>query len=171
MHKRSVTIALFMILVFGACIQIDDPPNVPVISYSGHESGYCYDDLGNEAKCIRLTFRLEDGDGNFGLKENDTLPPFTDEYKHNFYYNLYLYNGEEFIIWNDLIINYFDIPYIEPQGQNKVLIADVSIDISFVAGTLPYDTLLIDFYVYDRELNQSNIAETDTIIFLNMIRR
>ncbi len=165
MQKISSFIFSFILIAFGACIEIDDPPDVPVISYTSHEAGFCYDELGNESKCVRLNFKLEDGDGNFGLKNSDTVSPFTGEYKHNFYYNLYYYNGSAFTDWNDLIINYYNIPYIEPQGQNKVLIADISIDILFPVSFLPYDTLKIDFFVYDRELNKSNLAESDTIVF------
>ncbi|ALO17106.1 hypothetical protein L21SP5_03495 [Salinivirga cyanobacteriivorans] len=164
MKIKTPHIALILVLISG-CIEIEDPSNIPEIKYKNHQVSYCEDNLGNENKCIDLSFELKDGDGNMGLLDSDTTPPFTGIYKHNFYYDLWVFEDGGFQLWEDLAINYFDIPYIVPQGQNKILIADVSIDLSFSTSTLPYDTMMLSFYVYDRDLNQSNIEYTDTIIF------
>lgn len=147
------------------CINIEDPENIPHIEYKEHDASFCEDQLGNLNKCITLTFNLKDGDGNMGLLDSDTAPPFTGIYRHNFYFELFVLDNGTFAPWEGLAINYFDIPYLVPQGQNKILIADVDIDLSFPVNSLTYDTLKIEFFVFDRALNQSNVASTDTIFF------
>jgi len=160
-------IFIIFIIIFGVigCIKIEKPSEIPEITYLNHTSGFCQDQLGNQNKCVTLHFQLKDGDGNIGLSETDTIPPFTDIYSHNFYYNVLIPSGDSYIPWNALTINYFNIPYIETEGQNKVLIADVKIDMSFPVNTLANDTIAISFYIYDRALNQSNVEYTDLIIF------
>lgn len=157
---------IFIIFISG-CIEIENPSDIPEITYTAHKAYYCIDELENENKCIRLSFHLKDGDGNIGLRQLDTINPFTGIYAHNFYFDMYIHKNDGFELWNDLQINYFDIPYIVPQGQNKTLIADVNIDMSFPVSRLTYDTLLLHFYIYDRAQNQSNTEISDTIIFTN----
>ncbi len=164
MKIKLIYILTFAIFSTG-CINIEDPSNIPEVQYDSHEAFYCSDNLGNDNKCIVLNFKLKDGDGDVGLLDSDTIPPFTGIYQHNFYYDIFVLKGNTFQFWDNLAINYFDIPYLVPQGQNKILIADVSVDLSFSISTLPYDTMKISFYVYDRALNTSNLETTDTIIF------
>lgn len=163
--SKNIVFWLSSVFLLTSCIEIDTPKTIPVIEYSYSNSGYCEDEFGNLKKCLALTFHLEDGDGDIGLKEGDTLPPFVDEYRHNFYYNLYVLENGEFRMYDEIIANYFDLPYIEPQGQNKTLIADITIYLDFFAQTFEYDTVKLDFFIYDRQLHQSNIATTDTITF------
>lgn len=160
-----ITILIFSILIFSTCIKVENPSDIPEITYKKYTADYCTDQLGNQNKCISLYFKLKDGDGNIGISNSDTLPPFTGIYSHNFYFDLLVRSENQFLPWNGLNINYFNIPHIEPEGQNKILIADVQIDLSFPINILTYDTILISFYVYDRALNQSNTVLTDTIIF------
>lgn len=164
--NRLIKYAICLTGLFAiSCVEIENPSDIPEVIYTAHEAEYCTDELNNQNKCITLSFKLKDGDGNIGLTENDTTDPFTGIYQHNFYYDVLIYKQGEFIDWQGLDINYFDIPYIEPEGQNKILIADIDIDISFPVSTLNYDTLMLSFFVYDRALNQSNTALSDTIIF------
>jgi hypothetical protein len=162
---RTTIFILFLFFGLSACIEVENPSNIPEITYQRHTADYCIDQLGNQNKCISLFFKLKDGDGNIGIRNSDTLPPFTGIYKHNFYFDVFIptENGNQ--PWDELSINYFNIPYMEPEGQNKTLIADVQIDISFPINSLPYDTILISFYIFDRALNQSNTEMTDFIIF------
>jgi hypothetical protein len=162
--KKIQILALASLFISG-CIKIEKVSDIPEIIYSYHTSAYCEDQLGNQNKCVSLYFQLQDGNGDIGLSESDTLPPFTGVHSHNFYYDVLIPQGDNFVSWPDLSINFFNLPYIEPDGQNKVLIADVKVDMSFPVSSLNYDTIIISFYVYDRALNQSNIEITNKIIF------
>jgi hypothetical protein len=163
--KKTVFIILASFYCFASCIDVENPSDIPLISFNKSTANYCQDELGNLNKCVSIYFTLKDGDGNVGLSESDTLAPFTGIFSHNFYYNVFIPSSNGFISWEDLSINYFNIPYIVPDGQNKILIADIEINLSFPVFSLTSDTLLINFYVYDRALNQSNTAFTDTIFF------
>lgn len=156
---------LFLLFGVTTCIETDETPTIPEITYLSHTSAYCEDEIGNLNKCIDLTFNLKDGNGDIGLSETDTLPPYTGIFKHNFYYNLLVMENGIMTPYNEIIANYFDIPYIQPQGQNKLLIADITIQFRFYVQNFEYDTLMIEFFIYDRALNQSNTEISDTIIF------
>lgn len=163
--KKNVFIILISFLFLASCIDVENPSNIPQINFKKSTATYCEDELGNLNKCVSIYFTLKDGDGDVGLSESDTVAPFTGVFAHNFYYDVLVPSANGFISWEGLSINYFKIPYIVPTGQNKILIADIKIDLSFPVFSLTSDTLLINFHVYDRTLNQSNTAYTDTIYF------
>lgn len=151
--------------VFIGCIEVDDVSEIPEIKYVSSESDLVADALGNESKYVKLVFNLLDGDGNVGLLPEDSVPPFVGAFRHNFFYDLLVKENSRFKVWDGLVINYFDIPFLEPQGQNKLLNARVSIDFYFPTLLLPYDTVYLKFFIYDRAFNRSNVDSTQVIIF------
>ncbi|MFO7863344.1 MAG: hypothetical protein R6U85_05045 [Salinivirgaceae bacterium] len=156
---------IFMMFFLHACIQTDKMDVVPEIVFVEASSEYCTDALGNENKCVKLRFDLFDGDGNVGLTDSDTLPPFVDEFRHNFYFDVFELHDGQIVPWNQQAVNYFNIPNLEPQGQNKSLTARVTIDIQFSPSQLLSDSIYIHFYVYDRAFNQSNTDSTHMLYF------
>ena len=54
------------------------------------------------------------------------------------------------------------ITYLAPEGQNKTLIADLEVNFDI---TEQYDTIKYSFYIYDRALHKSNVAESPEIPF------
>lgn len=157
----------FWLLAFlmSSCIEFGDSSEIPRIAFKSAQSDIVFDVLGNESKHTQLVFDIVDGDGNFGLLPSDTLDPFIGHFRHNFYFDLMVKSHSEFVPWSGLAINYFDIPYVVPQGQNKLLDARVTIDLFFPKALLPFDTLYYRFYVYDREFNRSNIDSSYVVMF------
>ncbi|MDA3868142.1 MAG: hypothetical protein PF489_15530 [Salinivirgaceae bacterium] len=164
-NRGFIFVAILLMVLLTACIQTEEPDVVPEIVFVEASAVYCTDALGNENKCVELSFDLFDGDGNVGLSESDTLPPFVDEFRHNFYFDVFEFQNGHFIPWPQQAVNYFNIPYLVPQGQNKSLIARVTIDIQFSPSQLPSDTIYIRFFVYDRTFNQSNTDSTHVLDF------
>lgn len=165
--KKYIGFLLILLLLFlGACPGPEYYPNEPEVNFKKVVLTDSFDALGNKVKRLTLVFNVVDGNGDIGLREQDTISPFVGEYRYNCYTTLYeKIDGE--LVPAELSAPYnFRIPYVEPQGQNKLLKADIYLDMDFTVygnGELLYDSIAFDFFIYDRSLNQSNIDKTPVI--------
>jgi hypothetical protein len=158
----------FPVVLLTACPKPQQYPDEPQITFKQFILSDTVDLLGNDLKRLSLRFYLVDGDGNIGLKDGDTTGIFhTDSlYNNNFFTSIYeIINGDTVSVDEEYQRN-FRIPYIEPQGQLKTLMADIYTDIDFSFqqnGELPYDSIYIEFYIVDRDFNISNVEHSPVI--------
>jgi hypothetical protein len=116
-----------------------------------------------------LRFSFTDGDGDLGLNQGDTAPPFN--FKGDNYYNIYIKyfektNGKYNEISLSSPFNY-RFKRIQSPGRDKALEGEMKIKIP-----APYyspfrsvgDTVRYDFYIKDRALNISNTETTGDVI-------
>lgn len=162
-------LSFFVVLgILTACPKPQQYPNEPEIEFEQVELKDSVDLLGNTNKIYKLKFGITDGDGNIGLEESDTTGIYAPDslYSNNLFTTLYeVINGDTIKVDSSKQRN-FRVPYVQPQGQNKTLIADIFININFSYngdGNLPYDSILFDFYIVDRDLNKSNIQKTPVL--------
>jgi hypothetical protein len=111
------------------------------------------DTFGSINKVVRLHFYVTDGDGDIGIGYNAT--------GNDVFMNMYHYSDNIFSL-DTANLNY-SMPYIDNSGQDKVLKADIYINI--VHFYMPYDTAYYEFYINDRAGHQSNEIITDTLVF------
>ena len=153
-----------------SCKKIQSYSNIPEVHFKSYTAQNSVDLLGNKTKAVELVFTFIDGDGDIGLRQIDTVAPYIGKYKNNFFSTLYVKeNGEYKEVVNISVSNY-TIPYIEPQGQNKTLKADVKVKYEYAISQendtlFNYDTIMYEYYIVDRALNQSNIDSTSDIVF------
>ena len=156
------------LLIFTACPGPQKYSEIPEIKFKQIALFDTIDDpvLQNPVKGFRLRLGITDGDGNIGLQEGESIGLDTD----SMYVNNYLSILYEIINSDTIVVDSFEgynyrIPYIQPEGQNKVLLADIYIDISFSYSKdeLPYDSIMFEFFIIDRALNKSNIETTPVI--------
>ncbi|MCF6365512.1 MAG: hypothetical protein L3J35_04855 [Bacteroidales bacterium] len=164
-------ILISSLLIFSACPKPQSYSEIPEIDFKQVILLNSNDTLGNPEKMYKLRFGLIDGDGNIGLEETDTIGIEVDSlYVNNFIATMFeVKNGDTIIA--DTTENYnFRIPYVEPQGQNKLLIADVFIEWTFpyYNDTLLFDSIFFEFYIIDRKLNKSNIEQTP-VLYLDTV--
>jgi hypothetical protein len=160
---------LVMLLLLVACKKIVNYPDEPVISFTSVFSKDSSDVLDNPVKRVTLTFHLTDGNGDVGLSNSDTTGPFNKD--SAFYYNLFLQeykkeNGSFTEVPAPGGLRRYRIPDLTPTGQNKTLIADISVTIEYphsMANPLPFNEFRYEFYVADRSLNISN-RDTSSVI-------
>jgi len=174
---RRLIIQLFIVftLIFflTACPAPQKYPDEPQITFKQIILSDTSDLLGNQIKRVKLRFYLIDGDGNIGLKDGDTAGAFHPDsvYYSNFFTSIFeIVNGDTVKIPDEKQRN-FRIPYIEPQGQVKTLMAEIYTDIDFsypLNESLPYDSLFLEFYIVDRDFNPSNV-ENSIVIALDTI--
>jgi hypothetical protein len=122
---------------------------------------------------VVITLNYTDGDGDIGLEETDTFPPFNfgSDYFHNLLVSVYrIENGIKIPItipattdtlnFNDRIKN------LTPTGKIKTISGQIRINLNAkpYPGILP-DSMSYKVQIIDRKLNKSNTVETNPLKF------
>ena len=160
--KYILSIA-FIIIVFTQCYKQRNYPPEPKIDFRQVFVFDTTDQLGNKIYLYSVYFKILDGDGNFGLHEEDTLDEFYEDttYIYNFFAELfYLENGEIHEFPVELSFN-SSIPYVEPVGLNDYYKALIIYDFE-IPFEIP-NPIKLEFYIIDRALNKSNTQSTPWI--------
>jgi len=160
--SKILIITIIVLLSGLSCKKIESLPEIPSISFKSFILIDTTDVLGNEGKIGELTFDFEDGDGDIGLTQPDSLS--VDSSNFNLFFTLFSKTDGEFIeVSEDDLetpLNY-RIPYIKKEGQNKALKGEIQID--FIYLLFEYDTIKYSFFIVDRALHKSNIETTPEI--------
>lgn len=163
--NKSIYIFLLICISIISCKKPVSYPKEPSIKFESFELKDTIDALENKQKYGMLKFSFVDGDGDFGLNEEDTAYPYNKG--SVYYYNLYITmfsktNG----IFDTVILAVplkYRMPYYVVRGQNKTLKGEVKTALMFNLP-LEYDTIKYSFYIYDRDLNKSNVETTPELI-------
>jgi len=150
------------ILLATTCRKIEELPDIPRIEFQSFEIFDTTDILGNNAKGGKLKFYFEDGDGNVGLMQPENRLDDTT----NLFFTLYRKtNGiMQPADKNDpLTPSAYRVPYMVRLGQNKILKGTISVTFLYLFYTSA-DTISYEFYLEDRQYNESNLETTSEII-------
>lgn len=152
--------SLALMFALSSCLKDKNFPDEPVIEFKVLNT--------YGADSARLVLKFTDGDGNMGLEDSDTAPPFctTCEYHHNLFCEYYeKQNG----VWTHIPLDpdlgqipfWYRVPWLKPSGQNQSQQGEISIAMPFyyLTGT-GFDTARFEIYVVDRALNKSNTVVT-----------
>jgi len=153
----------FVSLIFYGCNKPVKYSDIPAITFSKFLVTDTVDALDNTIVKGTLIFDFVDGDGDIGLQDGDTIPPYDSVYFYNLYITEYYVVNDSFVEANPVVPYHYRIPYIAATGQNKTLKGSIKIEIDY-NYPLQHDTVYYSFYIYDRMLHQSNIEETPIII-------
>ncbi len=108
---------------------------------------------------ISLTFSILDGDGDIGLKDNDT-----NELKMNDLFILIKVPLNDSFVTPKELINPeapYRLPYLVSYKETDFIKAEVQLKMDFPFKLFSYDTIQCNYYIYDRANHKSNI---ETII-------
>lgn len=156
--KVFFNITLLLLLFAKSCEEPEAASEIPIIQYeefiiqnysasSGSLSG-------------TLVFRFIDGDGDVGLSQpeyNDSLS--IDSIPYNLYINRFDYKDSSYKLADTSLR--FRLPYMEGGIYKENLEGTVEIEIYY-----PYifsDSIRLNFYLYDRSGNKSNIEQSPSI--------
>ena len=159
---KILIITIIVLLSSLSCQKIESLPEIPSILFKSFILIDTTDALGNEGKVGELIFDFEDGDGDIGLTQPDSLS--ADSTNFNLFFTMFSKIDGEFIevSENDLEapLNY-RIPYIKKEGQNKALKGEIQVD--FIYIMFVYDTFKYSFFIVDRAFHKSNVETTPEI--------
>ena len=139
--------------------------NVPNIAF---ESVELVKNVDQKDSVVRITFSFKDGDGDIGLGDTDTIPPFNraSEYWQNAAVTILHQVGGNFEeLLNPGTNEPFDlpserIPRITPEGKNKTISGKISIHMPANPLNTQPQKVKYQIRLIDRALNISNMVET-----------
>ena len=162
--KRSIFILFAAtVIMAGSCKPVGNLPDEPSIEFRTFTIYDTIDILGNPAKAGTLKFYFEDGDGDLGL---DAPSPSGGDPESNLFLRLYRKSGNQFELagpTDPLYPSNYRIPYLEAEGQNKILKGTIEVTLIYFLYS-PGDTLYYDFWIRDRGGHESNTDSTCVFI-------
>lgn len=163
-----LTISLLILLIFiSSCDQNNNLSKVPAIKFEEYK---LYKNAQNKDTALSLIISFEDGDGDLGLEQSDTLPPFNPGSRY--YACMFIYYYEFFdsqfkevrpeiagIPVGDTIRFKYRFRNLTPNTPNKAIKGEIEWHTNQIE---PIKNNLIKFkvYIYDRALNKSNEVES-----------
>ena len=158
MRKTAIiSILAFVLFITNSCKKIEEYPIEPHIEFVDFIKLY-NESLGVFDKAI-LKISYTDGDGDIGLTEADTLPP----YDFNLFIDYFELRNGEFVLVEDLFPPLHGrIPMLTPNGIHKAIKGEIEdlLDLNYFSNI---DTVKYQVYIMDRELHKSNVVETPPI--------
>ena len=171
--SKSSPIKLRVIIIaiatlFASCEKVADYPIRPSIEFESLALiDTAFDQFSPKMLYGFLRFSFIDGDGDLGGGYLDSITGEIADTSVIFIQMYYLENGT-FIEAETQSENKYEMPYIEPKGNNPSINGTIDIiinDFNFVGTKLfPYDTIKYDFHIFDRAGHISNIESTPLIV-------
>lgn len=117
---------------------------------------------------LEITFSYTDGDGDIGLTDGDTLPPYNagSQYQYNLLVYIWEYsNGQRIPIQlaGDKVRFSRRIPDIQPTGKIKEISGEMTVRYDARPLILYPDTVVCELTLVDRALNMSNTIKTNPV--------
>src|SRR6056297_1583565 len=158
MSAKILYLISFLILLVS-CEKEDQYSDIPEIKYKSFTMAEeTENDFENTIGHLKFTFT--DGDGDIGNDPNvETANDTTTTEAYNTFITRFYKENNQFV--RDTTITYI-IPYLEGGVYREYLKGEIEIKIYF--NDFPYDTLMFDFYIYDRANHKSNTETTPEII-------
>ncbi|MBK6755997.1 MAG: hypothetical protein IPG69_20975 [Flavobacteriales bacterium] len=160
LRAKVALLLLGVAMVLGACLKTDEFPEEPIIRFKEFTT------TGDSAA---LTIFFTDGDGDIGLGQGDTLPPYdTMPYVFNLFVEYEELQNGVWVPFTGFTFPFLHqrVPVITPTGQNKTLEGEITYrftDWPTIPNT-PWDTVRYTVKLVDRALHESNIVRTVEII-------
>lgn len=156
---RFIYMLGFTLLIFS-CKEQEESSTIPRIFKESYEK---FANAAGRDTSVFIRFSFIDGDGNIGLTQADSVPPFDK--------NLYVdYFQKENGVFKKVIIpqssdtlNFNSrIAELDPNHTGKTIRGEVELNINVSIALR--DTIRFDFYITDRDLNRSNTLSTGEIV-------
>lgn len=177
--KPCIKILVFSLLLVGvvavSCRRIDEYPPEPSIKFVEFEKIYNFTDSIYDRGILK--FEYTDGDGDIGLEDTDTFPPFNPGSKY--YYNLIIdFYEVQHGVETKVPLTFFNpgtqefdtislsarIPLLVPKGVERSISGDIFDTLFIYNYNSDFDTLFFKFFIVDRALHESNEEKTSYIV-------
>lgn len=185
MKKRYLIGLLLLALAVSACQKPVEYPIEPKIAYEGFT--YLMNPDSTFSGEGVISFSYTDGDGDLGLDDSDTLPPFG--FHDTYYYNMvvdYLKSENGVFVKtpllsphvptspDDTLVLYDTVTFnarfkrLRDSEESKAISGSMDYKLTVQNPFSPNDTVKFEIRILDRALHESNVIQTDPI-FTNPI--
>lgn len=125
----------------------------------------------NKDSIIELLIYFEDGDGDIGLSEADTTPPFNfgSPFFHNLPIKYLVDDGGDFkelinpTNGNPYGNNHQRVPVLTPAGKNKTISGTINVKLAANPLNTKPQRVKFEIRLMDRQLNMSNTITTEPL--------
>lgn len=161
---------LFMsLIILDACNKAETYPIIPEIEFESYLRLFNPSLNVYDRGVLKISFT--DGDGDIGLRQDQTEPP----YDYNFFINFFeIQYGDTVQIFptitdpgtGDIDTLTFNqrIPYLTPLGSIKSIQGEIEDTLQAYNFNSTFDTILFTAYIVDRKLHKSNTITTPLIV-------
>lgn len=149
-------------MMLPSCIKREEFPIEPYIEFLSFTK--IQNNTGVDDKAL-MTIYFTDGDGDIGLREEDTLSPYDpgSEYYYNFIITyLEKVNG----VYDTVSLPFTNnsrIPLVNPDLIVKPIKGEIEIELFINNPLSSADTIAFDVQLIDRALHKSNIIRTEDL--------
>lgn len=164
--KIRITIIILMIIVlmiFLSCNKEEDFPDIPHVEFMDFTKIQNSNNI-DEKGILKIYFT--DGDGDMGLADSDTMPPYDKNsiYYYNFFITYFEKQHGQFVEVVPAVTFNSRIPVLTSSSSNGAIKGEIEIELFINNPFSVYDTIRFDAYIVDKALQASNVISTPEII-------
>ena len=170
--KFKIIFTLFSVaaIIFTSCTEDTEPEEFSIIPEIGFKEYTVYKDANGRDTSISLTITFQDGDGDLGLNQGDTFPPFDRDSKYHSCMYIYYYEfvDSQFVevrpeVGGVPVGDTIRYPYrfvrLTPNTPNKALKGEITWNYGLITP-IKSNRIKFKIYIYDRALHKSNEVES-----------
>jgi len=153
---RALYIGMAFIVFATACKEEPVFPDEPVIKLVQDVTTLDINQIGTEVYRTVLTFSFTDGDGDIGLNEVQSEPPYD--------FNMFVSRiaVKEGVDQEPELLK-FRIPALYPGPGQTAIQGELDVQLDIIGLSFTEDTVRYELYILDRELHTSNTITTANI--------
>jgi len=166
---KYLIVFVLIAVVLGACRKAETYPIIPEIKFESYLRLYNPTLNVYDRGVLKISFT--DGDGDIGLRQDQTAPP----YDYNFFIDYFeIQYGDTVQVFPTIIdpgTGEIDtltfnqrIPYLTPLGSIKSIEGDIEDTLQAYNFNSTFDTIMFTAYIVDRALHKSNTIITPLIV-------
>lgn len=168
-YKNILLVSLFgfFLCIAFSCRKTEEYPVIPAISFKSFEKYSHKNGVGGLIDdSLNLIISYTDGDGDVGIPQDDTSPPFNAG--SPYFYNMVVkYFKKTRGVYTERVLDppySARIPDLTPKGNHKAIKGDIKLLMPFIDFQANYDTIHCEVFIYDRALHKSNVITTPDIV-------
>jgi len=159
-YFKNIAFILFIGILFVSCNKLETYDDRPIITDSSFE---LLKNAQGKDTSLLVKFTYTDGNGDVGLSEEDTIPPYDANVMIDYYEKIDGVFTKILIPGTTDTLNFNS--RIKKFGSNNPTKAEVQVKVDI--SILLADTVRFDVYILDKQLNRSNSVQIGPIALTN----